>query len=62
MRENFRRPWQGFQAAVFSRVLSYGMFFPVSESFEALYRGALGDHPEILRLVASQSTGALLSL
>ena len=26
---NFVRPWQGFQAAIFGRMLSYGMFFPV---------------------------------
>mmetsp|Transcript_35338 Transcript_35338/g.45565 ORF Transcript_35338/g.45565 Transcript_35338/m.45565 type:complete len:309 (+) Transcript_35338:85-1011(+) len=60
--ENFKHPWQGFQAAIVGRVLSYGMFFPISESFQTYYGKYITKNPELLRFISSQSTGVLISL
>jgi hypothetical protein len=59
--DNFRNPWQGFQAAIVGRVLSYGMFFPIAESCENFYK-SYSDNPEIVRFLSSQSTGMLICL
>ena len=61
--KNFQHPWQGFQAAVAGRLLSYGFWFPIADSFDSYYKGVFEPyhlHPDVVRLVASQSTSAVL--
>mmetsp|Transcript_55554 Transcript_55554/g.104235 ORF Transcript_55554/g.104235 Transcript_55554/m.104235 type:complete len:282 (+) Transcript_55554:116-961(+) len=61
--KNFQNPWQGFHAAVAGRILSYGFWFPLADSFGTFYTDKLDPdhfHPDLVRVIASQSTSAVL--